>query len=319
MLCSVIRTMDPTTNLNDVLLFVQVARLQSFTTAARKLDLPKSTVSERIARLEKRLGARLLERTTRSLRLTETGSQYLARVEPVVADLEDADREITESHRATRGVLRIGSPLLFAQAFLTDVLAEYLERYPDIEIELLLADRVFDPIVENLDLAIVVNGPIGPDLVARKLAMSHRVCVVSPAYTAKRGAPTTPPELANHACLVAGASRKTRWLFTRRGATDKVNIVGRYSVTSVELVYRAALQGLGIAVLPAFLCIDALESGRLVRLFEDYGAEETVVHIVYASNRHLPARARAFTDHLVARSVEVLADLPKYGRKATSA
>lgn len=306
-------------NLNDVLIFVHVARLQSFTRAAHELDLPKSTVSERIARLEKRLGARLLERTTRSLRLTETGAQYLARVEGLVHELEDAEREVSESHRATRGVLRVGSPLLFAQAFLTDLVAEYLERYPDIEIELVLADRVFDPVVENLDLAIVVNGPIGPDLVARKLAMSHRVCVASPSYTARRGVPTKPADLTKHACLVAGASRKAKWEFTRRSEVDKIVISGRYAVTSVELVYRAALQGLGVAVLPAFLCVDALASGRLVALLEDYRAEETVVHIVYASNRHLSARARAFADHLIERSIAVLADLPKYGRKATSA
>lgn len=306
-------------NLNDVMVFIQVARLQSFTLAATNLELPKSTVSERIARLEKRLGARLLERSTRSLRLTETGAAYLARVEGLVHDLEDADREVSEAHRANRGVLRVGSPLLFAQAFLSDLVAEYLDRYPDIEVELILADRGFDPLAENLDVAIHITGPIGPDMVARKLGMGERVCVASPEYVAARGAPTKPADLAEHACLVAGPSRKVKWEFRRRTTVESVAITARYAVTSVELVYRAALRGLGVAVLPAFLCVDALADGRLVGLLDDYSAGETVVQIVYASNRHLSARARAFADHLIERSTGVLSDLPRYGRKATKA
>lgn len=306
-------------NLNDVIVFVHVAQLRSFTLAARKLDLPKSSVSERVTRLEKRLGARLLERTTRALRLTQTGTDYLARVEGLIVGLEDAEREIGEAHRATRGVLRVGSPLLFAQAILSELVAEYMERYPDIEVELVVDDRRFDVVAENLDMAIHVLGPVGPNMIARKLGMGTRVCVASPEYIRARGAPTKPADLTEHACLVSGATRKTRWEFRKRSTVEVIPIAGRYAVTSLELVYRAALRGLGVANLPAFLCSDAIASGRLVRLFEDYSAEETVVQIVYASNRHLSARARAFADHLIERSADVLSDLPRYGRKATQA
>jgi DNA-binding transcriptional LysR family regulator len=304
-------------NLNDVLVFVHVARLQSFTLAARKLELPKSTVSERITRLEKRLGVRLLERTTRSLRLTETGSQYLSRVEGLVHDLETAERDVSEAHQATRGVLRVGSPLLFAQAFLSDLVAEYLDRYPDIEIELVLADRSFDVVAENLDLVIHVTGPIDPSMVVRKLGIGRRVCVASPEYLAARGTPTKPAALREHACLVSGATRKTKWEFgstsgpRARAHRETIAISGRYAVTSIELVYRAALRGLGVAILPEFLCTDALADGRLVRLLDGYTADETVVQIVYASQRHLSARARTFADHLIERSAIVLANLPR--------
>lgn len=306
-----------TTNLNDVITFVHVAQLQSFTLAARKLDLPRSSVSERIARLEKRLGVRLLERTTRSLRLTHTGTDYLARVEGLIVGLEDAEREVSEAHRATRGVLRVGSPLLFAQAILADLVAEYMERYPDIEVELVVDDRPFDVVAENLDLAIHVLGPVAPNMIARKLGMGVRVCVASPEYVRAHGAPLKPADLAEHACLVSGASRKSRWEFRKRSSVEVVPIAARYAVTSLELVYRAALRGLGIAVLPGFLCIDPLADGRLVALLQDYSAGETVVQIVYASSRNLPARARAFADHLLERSAEVLSNLPGYGRKVT--
>lgn len=304
-------------SLDDVAIFVRVAKLGSFTRAAKELELPKSTVSERIARLEKRLGARLLDRTTRSLRLTETGAEYLERVGGLIDGLEDAEREVSASHLAPRGILRVGSPLLFAQAFLADLVAEYLDRYPDVEVELVLGDRGFDLVEEKLDIAIHVVGAIDPNMVVRKLGMGARICVASPRYLEKRPLPVAPADLARHACLVGSSSRKTRWDFSRGAETFSVPISARYAVTSLELVYRATVRGLGIAVLPAFLCADALAAGTLVPLLEGYSAGESTVQIVYTSNRHLSARARAFADLLIERSVDVLADLPRYGRLAS--
>lgn len=304
-------------DLNDVAVFVRVAREKSFTRAAAALGLPKSTVSERVARLEAQLGVRLLDRTTRSLRLTDAGAQYFARVDELMTDLEDAESAVTSAHKAPRGVLRVGSPLLFAQAFLADFIPHYLEQFPDVEVELILGDRGFDLIEEGLDLAIHVIGPIEPSMIVRKLGMGERISVASPSYVAARGEPRAPAELLQHSCLVPGTTRKTCWTFTRGGESENVSITARYSVSSVELVYRAVLRGLGISVLPAFLCHDAINDGRLVRVLPEWSAGENVIQIVFASSRHISARARAFADLLVEGSAEVLRDLPRFGRVAT--
>lgn len=289
-------------NLNDIAVFAAVARDRSFTKAARTLGMPKSTVSERVARLEARLGVRLLERTTRSLRLTASGTAYFGRVERVVHELEEAEVAVTAAHKTPRGVLRIGSPLLFASVFLADVVAEYLARFPEVQVEFVVADRAFDIVEENLDVAVHVVGAMDAQLVARKLGIGTRVAVASPSYLRARGRPTTPRDLTDHACIVNGLSRNLTWTFERHdGETIAVTVLARCAVTSVELVYRSTLAGLGIAVLPAFLCADDVTSGRLVRVLEDWSAGENAVHLVYPSSRHLAARVRAFVDLTTSR------------------
>mgnify|MGYP001036893956 FL=1 len=288
-------------DLNDIAAFTAVARALSFTKAARTLQMPKSTVSERVSRLEARLGVRLLERTTRSLRLTPSGAAYFAQVGRIVHELEEAEAAVTAAHKTPRGVLRIGCPLLFAQSFLSDVVATYLSRYPEAQVELVVADRPFEIVEEALDVAIHVVGPIDAQLVARKLGIGGRVCVASPAYVEKHGRPGRPLDLAEHACLVNGPTRSMTWTFEREGEAQPVVVNARYAVTSFELVYRATLAGLGYATLPAFLCVNDIESGRLIRVLDDWSAGETTLHLVYPSHRHLAARVRAFVDLVVER------------------
>jgi DNA-binding transcriptional LysR family regulator len=289
-------------DLNDVMVFARVAREQSFTRAARSLGLPKSTVSERVARLEARLGVRLLERTTRTLRLTEAGAGYYDRVARLAQDLDEADRAVAAAHHAPRGLLRVASPLLFAQAFLADVVADYLGRYPEVRVELVAADRPFDLVEEGFDLGVHVLGPVDAALAARKLGAGERWCVAAPSYLAARGAPREPADLAAHDAIVAGSALAGPWSFRRKGAVANVTVAPRYTVTSVELAARATLRGLGVAVLPSFLCAGAVGDGGLVRLFDDWSAGETSVYLVYPSNRHLSARVRAFADLVVERT-----------------
>jgi len=289
------------TNLNDILVFARVAHERSFTKAAQTLGMPKSTVSERVARLEAKLGVRLLERTTRSLRLTASGSAYFARVSRIVQELDEADAAVTAAHAMPRGLLRVGSPLLFAQVFLADVTSEYLARYPDVQVELVVADRAFDLLEEGLDVAVHVLGAMDAQHVARKLGIGERVCVAAPGYVAARGMPAAPADLGEHDCLASGPSGQVTWTFEREGASHAIAIVARYAVSSIELVHRAALAGHGIAVLPSFLCANDLERGKLVPVLREWSPGEVSVHLVYPSSRHLAARVRAFVDLVIER------------------
>jgi DNA-binding transcriptional LysR family regulator len=289
------------TDLNDIVVFARVAREHSFTKAAHALGMPKSTVSERVARLEAKLGVRLLERTTRSLRLTASGTAYFARVSRIVQELDDAEAAVTAAHAMPRGLLRVGSPLLFAQVFLADVVSEYLARYPEVQVEMFVADRAFDVVAEGLDVAVHVLGAMDAQHVARKLGIGERVCVAAPRYVAARGAPDAPADLAEHDCLVHGPSRQVTWTFERAGASHAIAVVARYAVSSVDLVHRAALAGHGIAVLPSFLCANDLERGKLVRVLAEWSPGDVSVHLVYPSSRHLAARVRAFVDLVLER------------------
>src|SRR3954467_14981423 len=204
-------------DLNEIAIFARVVREQSFTKAARALGLPKSTVSERVSRLEERLGVRLLERTTRHVRPTPAGAAYYERAARVVAEIEEANAAITDIHHSPKGLLRVGSPLLFGHAFLGDFVAEFLVRHPEVEVELIVGDRRFDVVEEGLDLAIHVVGPIEVSLVARKLGSADKLCVASPTYLTQHGSPQVPKDLLAHSCIVTTSDRRANWIFSNEG------------------------------------------------------------------------------------------------------
>ena len=288
-------------DLNEIAIFARVVREQSFTKAARALGLPKSTVSERVSRLEERLGVRLLERTTRHVRPTAAGAAYYERAARVVTEIEEANAAVTDIHRSPKGLLRVASPLLFGHAFLGDFVAEFLVHHPEIEIELIVADRRFDVVEERLDLAIHVVGPIEASLVARKIGTTDRMCVASPGYLAQRAAPESPKDLLKHSCLVSSNDRRANWLFSKDGRSEAIAVQGRYSVNSVQLSLSAALRGAGIAVLPAFFCAEALRAGLLSPVLEEWSLGRSEIHVVYPGSRHLSARVRLFVDALIER------------------
>ena len=286
-------------DLNEIAIFARVVREQSFTKAARALGLPKSTVSERVSRLEERLGVRLLERTTRHVRPTAAGAAYYERAARVVAEIEEANAAVTDIHRSPKGLLRVASPLLFGHAFLGDFVADFLVQHPEIEVELIVADRHFDVVEEGFDLAIHVLGPIEASLVARKIGTADRMCVASPAYLAQHDAPTTPKDLLRHSCLVSSNDRRANWLFSKDGQSETITVQGRYSVNSIQLALSAALRGVGIAVLPAFFCAAALRAGSLSPVLVGWSPGRSEVHVVYPGSRHLSARVRLFIDALI--------------------
>jgi len=288
-------------DLNEIAIFARVVKEESFTRAARALGLPKSTVSERVSRLEERLGVRLLERTTRHVRPTAAGAAYYERAARLVAEIEEANAAVTDIHRSPKGLLRIGSPLLFGHAFLGDFVAEFLVSHPEIEVELIVADRRFDVFEEGLDLAVHVIGPIEASLIARKIGSAERMCVASPSYLAQREPPRIPKDLLKHSCLVSSNDRRATWVFSKEGRSESIAIQGRYSVNSVQLVLNAALRGAGVAVLPAFFCAEALRAGHLAPVLEDWSPGRSEIHVVYPGSRHLSARVRLFVDALIDR------------------
>jgi len=211
-------------DLNEIAIFARVVKEESFTKAARTLGLPKSTVSERVSRLEERLGVRLLDRTTRHVRPTAAGAAYYERAARVVAEIEEANAAVTDIHRSPKGLLRIGSPLLFGHAFLGDFVAEFLVTHPEVEVELIVADRRFDVVEEGLDLAVHVIGPIEASLIARKIGSAERMCVASPTYLEQHEAPKMPKDLLKHSCLVSSNDRRATWVFSKEGRSESIVI-----------------------------------------------------------------------------------------------
>jgi DNA-binding transcriptional LysR family regulator len=293
----------PVIDLNEMAVFSRVVRERSFTRAARSLGLPKSTVSHRIARLEARLGVPLLHRTTRSVRCTDAGLDYYARCSRIVGEAEEADAAASERHGSLRGRVRICAPQLFAHAFLPAVISEFLRANPETEVEVVLRDGDVDLIEEGIDLAVRLGSGTGEHLVTRRLGVAAHVLCASPGYARERGLPRVPSELPRFEFVLYGGlpALPSVWPFEHGGATERVRPRGRLTVGSVLLARAAALDGLGIASLPEFVCIEDLRTGRLVRVLEDWTTLRIVMRVVYPGRRHLPGRVRALLDLMVAR------------------
>lgn len=284
-------------DLNEIFIFAKVVDTQSFTTAARELGLPKSTVSRKISQLEERLGAQLLLRTTRKLKLTEVGAVYYQRCARIAAELEMAEREVTEMQSEPRGLLRLTAPVEFG--FLGDVAAEFLRRYPKVEFDIELTGRKVDLIEEGFDVAIRAGYLDDSTLVATKLGDAIFWLCASPAYLASRGTPRSIDELSAHWCVVFGVGQRRRtWRLREAGEVREVPIAGPIATNSLSMAHRAALAGLGIALLPPTLCVDDVASGQLCRLLEDAVLPQGALYAVYPQSRNLSVKVRTFVDFL---------------------
>lgn len=288
--------------LDDMMAFIKVVEARSFTAAGARLGLSKSVVSRRIAELEDRLGARLLNRTTRKLSLTEIGQAFYERCARIVADVEEAERAVGDLHGAPRGRLRVNAPVSFGRLHLAAAIVAFIERYPAIEIDVDLNDRYVDLLEDGYDLAVRVGRLRDSSLVARKLAPSRRAVVASPDYLERYGTPQTPADLAQHNCLLyTNIPTAEQWQFADGDGAYSVKVSGRMRANNGDLACAAAVAGLGIAVLPTFLCGAALGAGDLTALNLPLKTTETGVYAVYPQNRHLSSKVRAFVDFLAAR------------------
>ncbi|ACO80887.1 transcription regulator pirR [Azotobacter vinelandii CA] len=284
--------------LEDMRLFVAVVDGGSFTAAAEALGLSKQFVSRRLMGLEARLGARLLNRSTRRLAVTPLGALYCERARRILDDVAEAEQAILQQRATPRGTLRLSAPMSFGTLHLGRLLPGFLERYPEVAVELELSDRRVDLLEEGYDMAVRIGELADSTLIARALAPLRMVTCASPAYLQRRGAPQTPEALREHDCLLYGHGKLVVWTYWRDGRPERVEVRGRYRVNNGELVRDAALAGLGLAWLPTFIVGPELTAGTLLPVLEAFQGPPAKVYAVYPQHRQTSALIRAFTDYL---------------------
>lgn len=287
--------------LNEMEAFVRVVDLGGFTDAARKMGLSKSAVSKHVASLEDRLGARLLNRTTRRVSPTEIGLAFYDRAIRVLAEASEADAMVTSMQEAPRGELRISAPVSFGIRVLGPAVAGFLREYPDISVHLVLDDRFVELVAEGYDLAIRIGDLPDSSLRARKLADSQPMMVASPAYLSEHGSPASAAELAEHNLLhYSNLSSGNYWrLQGPNGQERQVRAVGRLTINNGDVLRTAAEDGLGIAFLPDFILGDGVASGRLVEILPEIRRTPFGIYAIYPQGRFPQPKLRAFIDYMV--------------------
>jgi DNA-binding transcriptional LysR family regulator len=289
-------------NLAGMAIFAKVAEARSFSEAARRLGVSKSMVSKEVARLERSLGARLLNRTTRKLSLTEVGAAFYVHCARVVQEAEEAELLVGRLHGEPRGMLRVTAPVAFATLHVASALPAFLGQYPDVQVDLTISDRFFDLAEEGYDLAIRIARELPPNVVARHLAPIERVVCATPGYFAQHGAPREPSDLVRHNCLVyTHANPDSQWRLRKGREEIVVPVQGNLRLNDDEALWQAVLGGLGIALLPTFIVGGDLQAGRLQAVLSRYLPSERNLHAIYLPNRHLSPKVRVFIDFLVAR------------------
>ena len=281
-------------------LFCRVARTGSFTAAGKEVDLSQPSVSRIISKLEKDLGAALFVRSTHAVKLTEAGADYLARIDPILSALEEANH-LVRSDGKLQGRLRVGVAISFAVREIIPRLPDFLAQHPDLNIDLALTDSFQDLIDEAIDVAVRFGPLRDSTMVARRLGLTPRLLAASPAYLAKAGTPKTPADLAGHQVIIGPSSMgSTGWTFKKDGKTLSVRVEGQLMVTVNEVATVAALAGMGIISTSFWGCRTELESGKLVQILTDWEIGTVEVNALLAGGRSAKPSARAFADYLVA-------------------
>lgn len=282
--------------------FVQVAQDSSFTQAALRLRLTKSAVSKSIGQLETELGVRLVNRTTRQVSLTPAGAEYLESARRILSDMAEADQAVRCQHLSLSGRLRLSAPVGLTARHLAPILPRFLERHPELELDIDLNDRLVDLVAEGFDVALRVGRLSDSTLLARRIAGMPMVAAASPAYVAARGMPRQPMDLAQHSCLAAGQVPAARhWSFTDADGHKQsaARIVPRLTANNGEVLRAAMVAGLGVGLLPAFYLADDLAAGRLVPVLPGWSQEPTGIFAIYPPTRQPSAKVRSFIDFLV--------------------
>lgn len=281
--------------------FVAVVEAQGFAGAARKLGRSTAMVSRLVSALEAHLGARLLNRSTRKVAMTETGRAYYERAHAILAELDEADAEAGRDTTEPRGLLRVNAPVSFGILHLASALNDFKRLHADVQLDVVLNDRRVDLLDEGFDVVIRIGALADSSLIARPLATTRMVVCASPAYVRRHGRPKQPEDLQQHDCLIytAGAAGPhDQWRFTRAGREWRVPVRGSYRASNGDLLLSAAQAGLGIIVTPSFNLGDRR---RIVRLLTDYDAGTLPIHALYPHRRHLSAKVRRFVEFLAAR------------------
>ena len=302
--------------LPDLATFARVVEAGNFSLAARQLGTAPSTVSRTVQRLEAALATRLLERTTRRVRVTEAGAQVARHAREMLGAAADALDAAGETRREPQGLVSLSAPTEFAQAVVHPLVPSFLAAWPQVQLRLVASDRALDPVADGLDLVLRLTDRPPPHLAGRPVgSATWRLCA-SPAYLQAHGVPQSPDELAAHDCLTLGETpQDRRWrLLAADGSRSTVEVRGRYSVNHAVARHDAALQSLGIATLPDFIAAQALRRGALRPVLPDWTHDDHAyagtVWLLYPPNRFLPPKLRVLIDHLAAHLGNAPAEMP---------
>jgi molybdate transport repressor ModE-like protein len=299
----------------EMALFVQVAETGSLSRAAEELGLSNAAASRHLSALEERLGARLVERNTRRLYLTEPGQEFLRRSKSILAELQEAESAVNASTVNPTGTLRVTASLSFSMQHIAPLLPEYTRRYPNVTVQVEAANRYLDLIDNNIDVAIRTR-EFEPDsnITIRRLAETRRILAASPGYLSRAGTPRDLKELAKHALLVyTHANNPHELRFTRDGETSTISIKGVLESNDGQVLRAAALEGLGILVQPTYILYDDIVAGRLVPVLDAWDLPRLTVNLAYPSRKHLTAKVRTFIDFMAEHF-----DRMEYERKWTT-
>ena len=262
--------------------FVSVADLQGFAPAARKLGLSASAVTRLIASLENHLGARLLQRTTRSVTLTDVGARYLERARRILGDLEEAEGSVQAERTQPSGRLVVSAPLMFGRLHVGPIMSAYLKKYPDVSAELRLSDRMVNLVDEGVDLAVRIGHLADSSMVARAVGDMRRIVVASPRYLKAHGVPSKPSDLAKHEVIqFSGAKSLSEWRFIENGREFRVPNTSRFATNSTDAAVLHAEQGGGLISVLAYQVADSLKAGRLRIVLANYEPPPMPIHLVY--------------------------------------
>lgn len=285
--------MDRTANMTT---FVRVVDCKGFAAAGRSLGMSASTVTEHIHALERRLGIRLLNRSTRSVSLTDVGSVYYERSKQILAAIEDADRVAQLSHLAPRGTLRVNAAIAIP-ALIAPVVAKYAVLYPDVSLVLTMTDSMIDLVKEGFDLAVWHQSVPDSSLIARRIASYRRVVCGAPGYLKRRGFPKTPADLVEHSCLIYSKSPDPGgWRFFGPDGDHMISLSGNLETNSAQALRLAAVQEQGLIMTPMFLVAEDIAAGRLVPVLREYSEAEYAIHAIYPHREHMSAKVRSFID-----------------------
>jgi len=284
----------------DLRLFVEIVKAGNLSAAARALDSSPAAMSRRLRSLETRLGVRLVTRTSRSFELTEEGHVFFGRCTNIVADIAEAEAEVSSKGRSVRGMLRVGAPTAIGRRLIAPSIGRFVGKHPGIQVHLMLSDSGLDVIDEGLDIALRVGLPTDTSVIAKKILSTRRIVCASPSYLRRCGTPHTPEDLQHHNCirLVRGRHVTDTWLFQDAGKHVEVTVRGSLTTTSGEVLHDWLRSGMGIGLKASWDVQPDLNNGTLVQCLKDYWCDEIDLFAICADRRYLPARIRVFLDYI---------------------
>lgn len=286
-------------DLNDFLIFTRVVDCGSLTAAGRELNMPKSTISRRITQLEERLAVRLLDRTTRHLKLTEIGERYYGHCQRILREIEEAEASLSDLQQKPQGRLNISTPVEFGMYYMGGLVSSFMDKYPEIQCRVDLSGRATDLLEDDIDIALKIGDLPDSNFVATRLGVLSRGIYASPEYIEKHGPLDTHEQLLESNCIVMQQSQHLPWgIVDPQGIPVQARVKGSLVANNITFIRDAVIGGLGIGLLPVDITAKAVQEGKLISVLENYTVPPSTLHAVYLSRRYVPPKITAFINHL---------------------